>query len=115
MNRIIFTLALIALAVLGVDARAQKVELRWGEFGCYSIWNRYPYAIKSEFEFVGRLPDLREFPKLLTAALEPKMNNSDRALIFSQMRALSRCEFDKLLLDEGDDFEAEHRKAVSRW
>jgi hypothetical protein len=88
--------------------------LRWGEFGCYSNWKRYPYAIKSESQFIGRLPDLRELPKLLESALDPKMDQSDRAIIISQIRTLSRCNFEKTL-NGGDDVEAEYRVAVAKW
>ncbi len=96
-------------------AHPQKQELRWGEFGCYSNWDRSPYAIKSEYEFIGKLPDLREFPKLLEAALDPEMNGSERAVITSQMRTLSRCDFEKRVLNKGDDAEAEYRMAVAKW
>jgi len=103
------------LGVCSLGAHAQEPELRWGEFGFYSNWNRYPYAIDSEYEFIARLPDFREFPKLLNAALDPKTDRSDRAIILSQMRTLSRCDFEKTILYGGDDPEAEHRDAVAKW
>jgi len=96
------------------DAHAQKPELRWGEFGYYSNWDRYSYAIKSSYEFIGKLPDLRDFPRLLEMSLAPTHQN-DRAVIISQMRALSRCDFEKRSLDQGDDPEAEYRTAVTKW
>lgn len=102
------------LGACSLCAHAQKQDLRWGEFGYYSNWDRYPYAIDSEYEFIGRLPDLREFPKLLKAALNPKMDQSDRAVIVSQLRTLSRCDFEKVLNGD-DDVDAEHRLAVSKW
>ena len=105
---------LLVLSAVGNVARAETEELRWGEFGCYSNWDRYPYAIKSQYEFIGRLPDLREFPKLLEAALDPRMDQSDRAVITSQLRTLSRCDFERSL-NADDDADAEHRLAVAKW
>lgn len=105
---------LFLLAAVGNVAFSQKQELRWGEFGYYSNWDRSPYAITSKYQFISRLPDLREFPKLLEAALDPKMDPSDRAISTSQMRTLSRCDFEKPL-DGGDDVEAEYRAAVAKW
>jgi hypothetical protein len=105
---------LLLLTVLGNRGYAQVQELRWGEFGCYSTWERYPYEIESEYEFAGRLPDLREFPQLLEAALDPKMNDSDRKIILSQLRTLSRCDFEKRLERE-DSAEVEYRAAVTAW
>jgi len=111
-------LIVITALILGASwslARAQEQELRWGEFGYYSNWERFPYAIKSEYKFIGKLPDLREFPLLLTAALDPKMDRSDREIIISQMRTLSRCDFEKRILRKEDDVAAEHRAAVAKW
>jgi hypothetical protein len=105
----------LLLAAVGNVASAQVQELRWGEFGCYSNWDRYPYAIKSDYEFIGRLPDLREFPKLLDAAVDPKMTPSEREIVRSQMRTLSRCDFGGRIRNQGDDIEAEHRSAVAKW
>ena len=113
MNQIV--MIILVLGVCSPSAHAQKQDLRWGEFGYYSNWDRYPYAIDSDYEFIGRLPDLREFPKLLKAALDPKMNRSDRAVILSQMRTLSRCAFEKPVHYEGDDIEADYRKSVAKW
>ena len=105
---------LLFLAVTGNLACAQEQELRWGEFGCYSNWKRYPYEIESNYEFIGRLPDLREFPKLLEAAADPKMKQSEREIISSQLRTLSRCDFHKSL-NADEDVDAEHRSAVAKW
>lgn len=102
------------LGACPLSAHAQQQDLRWGEFGFYSNWIRYPYAIDSDYEFLGRLPDLREFPKLLKAALDPKMDETERAIILSQLRTLSRCDFEKALNGD-DDFDAEHRQAVAKW
>ena len=112
MNRISTTLLLLVASGHAVIAQVQ--ELRWGEFGCYSNWNRYPYAIKSEYEFIGRLPDLREFPKLLRAALDPKLDQSDRSILLSQLRTLSRCDFERRL-NAGDDADAEFHASVAKW
>lgn len=102
------------LGACSISVHAQKQDLRWGEFGYYSNWKRYPYSIQSEYEFIGRLPDLREFPKLLKAALDPKMAPGDRAIIVSQLRTLSRCDFEKILLGD-DDVDDKHRQAVAKW
>jgi hypothetical protein len=107
--------ALLLLVAFSNFASAQVPELRWGEFGCYSNWDRPSYAIKSKYEFIGRLPDLREFPKLLEAAMDPKMSRSERRRIRSQMRTLSRCDFGGKILYQGDDIEAEHRDATAKW
>lgn len=93
---------------------SQAQELRWGEFGCYSNWDRYPYAIKSNYEFIGRLPDLRVFPKLLEAALDPNLDESDRSVLTSQLRTLSRCDFERVLNADGNAH-AEYRAAVAKW
>lgn len=105
----------LLICLFSLHASAQKPELRWGEFGCYSNWDRYPYSIDSQYEFIGRLPDLRQFPKLLEAALDPKMDRTDRAIILSQMRTLSRCDFEKTVSNEGHDAEAKYRAAVAKW
>ena len=88
--------------------------MRWGEFGCYSNWDRHPYEIRSDYEFIGCLPDLREFPKLLEAALDPGLDKSGRAVLVSQLRTLSRCDFERVL-DAGDDVDAEYLAAVAKW
>jgi hypothetical protein len=106
--------ALLLLVAAGHGAYAQIPELRWGEFGSYSNWKRYSYEIESEFEYIGRLPDLREFPKLLEAALNPKMNQPNRAIITSQLRTLSRCDFERSL-NKGEDTEVAHRLSIANW
>jgi hypothetical protein len=112
MNCISATLLLIVAS--GQVVIAQVQELRWGEVGCYSNWDRYPYAIKSEYEFIGRLPDLREFPKVLKAALRSELIQIDRSVLTSQLRTLSRCDFERLL-NAGDDANAEYHAAVAKW
>lgn len=111
--KLIVNMLLLLAAVVNV-ALAQKQELRWGEFGYYSNWNRHSYVVASEYQFFHRLPDLREFPKLLEAALDPKKDHGDRVLITSQMRTLSRCDFEKSP-KAGGDVEVEYYAAVSRW
>lgn len=91
------------------------VSLKWGEFGYYSNWNRYSYPINLDYEFLDRLPDLREFPRLLALASDPTIKPSERAIIVSQLRTLSRCDFQKRPLYEGDDAEVEFQLAISRW
>lgn len=106
--------AVLLIAAVGNLAHAQKHELRWGEFGYYSNWDRYPYTIESQYQYIDRLPDFREFPKLLEAALDPKLDQSDRAIVVSQMRTLSRCDFKKAI-NRNDDVEAIYRAAVAKW
>ncbi|GAA5496426.1 hypothetical protein Rhal01_02609 [Rubritalea halochordaticola] len=90
----------------------QVQELQWGEFGCYSNWERIPYKTKSEYEFIGRLPDLREFPKLLEVALDPKLSNRDISVLTSQLRTLSRCDFETSL-NPGSN--AEYQASIAKW
>lgn len=78
---------------LASPARADDVELRWGEFGYYSTWQRHAYEIESDFQFVSRLPSLDEFPLLLEAAESPGLDGGDREVALSQLRTLSRCDF----------------------
>jgi hypothetical protein len=108
----LFTFLLSTL--IGSMAHAQSQELRWGEFGYYCNWDRKPYEIDSNYEFIGRLPDLRDFPKLLDAVRDPKINQTERAVIVSQLRTLSRCDFERPL-NRNADAEFEHSAAVAKW
>ncbi len=104
---------LLLLCLASMDVLGQ--ELRWGEFGVFSKWEHYPYAIKSSSPFVGHLPDLREFPRLIELARDPKLNQTDRVILLSQMRTLSRCDFEKRDRRVEDNAAAEFRKAVQKW
>lgn len=111
LHLIAITLALAGLESIPLHAQAPEPELRWGEFGHFSNWRRYGYEIKSAYPFIGRLPDLRDFPKILTAALDPKLTKEDREIALSQLRTLSRCDF----VNHSKAFEVDYRDAVAKW
>ncbi|PQO26243.1 hypothetical protein [Blastopirellula marina] len=92
--RLLWSIAAVLFSAVAIgDVYSQQVELRWGEYGDFSLWDRPLSYAKSDYEFAGRLPDLREFPKLLAAAADPKWEPYQREMIYSQMCALSRCDF----------------------
>lgn len=113
-NKLAITL-LVCLLGEGATAQEQETELRWGEFGFYSNWRRYGWKIDSAYPFLGALPDLREFPKLLDWARTPEMSRADREVILSQMKALSRCDFERPRISANDDKEAAYLESVAKW
>ena len=103
------------LIVATIDTGGTNPELKWGEFGYYSNWNRYPYAIRSDAPYLGRLADLREFPLLLNELQNPKWSASEKGVLFSQLRTLSRCDFDERPVTAEQDPEEVERQALAKW
>lgn len=104
----------IFLALCLILSARTEAQLRWGEFGYFSNWERSSDADVSRYEFSTRLPELSNFPKILDAALDPRLGDSDRKIAISQLRTLSRCNFEKVLNADSDE-KAEARAAVGKW
>lgn len=111
----LFILSLL-LAVSSALLYAEEPQ-KWGESGAYTKWLRYPYETRVNYEFVKFLPTIEQFPKLLELArltdATPKLIY-DRRIAVSQLRTISRCNFEKYLYADSD-IEAEHRAAIEKW
>ncbi|MEM8672235.1 MAG: hypothetical protein AAGG48_32270 [Planctomycetota bacterium] len=109
---------LFLLLLLGLFAnQSYPQDFRWGEDGAYSKWERYPYETSITYEFLNTSPTISQFPRVIELARLPDKRPriiDDREIAVSQLRTISRCNFEKVL-NADSDFETEHKLAINKW
>ena len=109
-NLLLFLICIVSNNCYGQD-------FRWGEDGAYSKWKRYSYETGITYEFLKTSPTISQFPRVVELSLLPDKQPQvldDREIAVSQLRTISRCNFEKVL-NADSDFEAEHRLAIEKW
>ena len=108
---------LLLLLCAHVANHCYSQDFRWGEDGAYSKWERYPYETGITYEFLKTSPTISQFPRVIELACRPDQRPQvldDREIAVSQLRTISRCNFEKIL-NADSDVETEHKLAIDKW